>query len=708
MAGFNHVLMSESALDSALVMGGFSEETLLPNLGGDVFQVALDDGTTGFRVSSEPRTAHFALIKFDRIRELNEGGANLSDIFRRIARVVKGLKSPPVHLPRQWSEFHHRNLLAFFAVSRDIANVRWIAELDGENRCAHFGFLSSDSAEVDLTRYQSQLWPVDVPTLIERLLASRVDLERPTAHKSLAEEVDLQVIGSASIVIGRTYEEWQRHLAQEQLAILQNPIGTSIRIVGPAGSGKTLSLCLRALQISRDESVIKQGKRILVATHSWAMSERIDGTLTTLNGGAPPDGITVFPLLSLLELHAGHIGRQRTELIGDDSTDGRVKSLEIILNLLSRYDRNSRGAVSKWIDDALASSDDSRASLDLATNLYEEISGVLSASGVSPDDPDSIQEYIGGTREEWMPPFITIADRSFVISIYRGFMENLIDRSAITTDQFVLDSIRVLETFTWRMRKETEGYDYIFVDELQLFDPQERSALELLGRSRRGVPFITAEDPLQAVFSALNGRKTTVENAPTYLNTVHRFNREIFDLINFIYQRFPLNALPLQITSAKTASNVRPTLFNYGLKAGAISHGASLAKRLYDGANSDERVCLVTLGDVDVELVASLDALKLPVTQLKSFDDVEQLAYSRRSIVVSPWQFIGGTQFAHVVVMAIGIDENSSQFGRLREMTTVYLASSRAVETLQIVCGNYTPRILAEAGDHGLLDMIAS
>ena len=88
-----------------------------------------------------------------------------------------------------------------------------------------------------------------------------------------------------------------------------------------------------------------------------------------------------------------------------------------------------------------------------------------------------------------MPPFTTIADRAFVISIYRGFIENLIDRSAITTDQFVLDSIRVLETFTWRMRKETEGYDYIFVDELQLFDPQERSALELLGRSRRGVPF---------------------------------------------------------------------------------------------------------------------------------------------------------------------------------------------------------------------------
>ena len=117
MAQYDHVLLSEAALILALAMGGFSEETLLPTLGGDVFQVALDatNRTAGFRVSSEPNTTHFALIKLDRIRQLYDDGASLSDIFRRVARVVKSLKSPPVHLPRQWSEFHHRNLLAFFA-----------------------------------------------------------------------------------------------------------------------------------------------------------------------------------------------------------------------------------------------------------------------------------------------------------------------------------------------------------------------------------------------------------------------------------------------------------------------------------------------------------------------------------------------------------------------------------------------------------------
>src|SRR5690606_14468219 len=150
-------------------------------------------------------------------------------------------------------------------------------------------------------------------------------------------------------------------------------------------------------------------------------------------------------------------------VIGDESSDGRYKSMEIIRNILNDSTRRPTGEVTQWISDALSAPDDSRARLELVMNLYEEISGVLTASGVAPDDPDSIRKYINETREDWMPPFLTAADRGFVISIYRYFYQELIDRSSITTDQFVLDSIRVLETFTWRMRKETDGYDYILV-----------------------------------------------------------------------------------------------------------------------------------------------------------------------------------------------------------------------------------------------------
>jgi len=79
------------------------------------------------------------------------------------------------------------------------------------------------------------------------------------------------------------------------------------------------------------------------------MSERIDGVLNVLNAGVYPEGITVFPLLSLLELHAGHIGQRKIEVIGDDSTDGRVKSLEIISDVLAKTDAAHHPQLTAWI-----------------------------------------------------------------------------------------------------------------------------------------------------------------------------------------------------------------------------------------------------------------------------------------------------------------------------------------------------------------------
>ncbi len=699
----SYILITESALDAALASGGFNESSMLPSNNQNVHAFKVIDSIVGYRTASEPDSPLLALIGIEWLQILQSERGTPSEVYRRIARVIKGLDSPPIHLPRQWSEYHHKNMLAFFALPRDVSNLRWVAEIKSESRCVRFDFLTSTSAEVDLQSFLPQDWPLDFDRACSDLLSREVDEVEKDRVNHIAQEFDLKTIGSNSVVEGRTYEEWLPLLSDNQRALLENDVDASIRIVGPAGSGKTLSLCMRALQVSRDAHVLGQGKRILVATHSWAMSERIDGVLTILNGGVSPIGITVFPLLSLLELHAGHIGLKKTSVIGDDSTDGRVKSFEIIAETLNKLDKAKHPGVSEWIQSALNSAHDGRQMLDLTLNLYEEITGVLSASGVAPDDQDSIEKYLDAPREDWMPPFVSVADRGYVIAVYKSFIQNLIDRASITTDQFILDSIRRLETFTWRMRKETEGYDYIFIDELQLFDPQERTSLELLGRSKRGVPFVTAEDPAQGVFSSLNSRRANVDNVPVYLEVVHRFNEQIFDFITFIYQQFPLNALSLRIHDTRGTGRAPPTIFTLPTDDQAIAKTAELVESIQASSTTDERVCVVTLGDVDRDISQRLESRKLKVTRLESFDDVERLAYSKRSVVVAPWQFIGGTQFTHVVVLSSGLLKPNSQFGRLREMVSVYLSCSRATESLNIICSGYIPSVISSAADEGLI-----
>jgi hypothetical protein len=253
------------------------------------------------------------------------------------------------------------------------------------------------------------------------------------------------------------------------------------------------------------------------------------------------------------------------------------------------------------------------------------------------------------------------------------------------------------------MRKETDGYDFIFVDELQLFDSQERSALELLGRSRKGVPFITAEDPSQGVFSSLHSKRGTVTNQTVYLDTVHRFDKGIFDLISFIYQKFPLNTLPLKIDSAKTSASEIPKLHLVDNSADAVKAVLDITERIGKENSADARICIATLGDSDTQICDGLAARRIAYTRLHSFDDVEQLSYSKRSVIVAPWQFIGGTQFSHVIVAAFDVAPALTAFGKRHELTSIYLSCSRATRSLDIICSGYVPHVIGDAKEHKLI-----
>lgn len=91
------------------------------------------------------------------------------------------------------------------------------------------------------------------------------------------------------------------------------------------------------------------------------------------------------------------------------------------------------------------------------------------------------------------------------------------------------------------------------------------------------------------------------------------------------------------------------------------------------------------------------------MVRLTSFDDVEQLSYTKRAAIVAPWQFVGGTQFSNVIVLVAGANPVNSAFGRLRELTALYLACSRAAGHLDIVCGHHVPNVMEEAVAAGFL-----
>lgn len=104
-----YIAITENALDLILVQGLLDEKGW-PECDGDhgLYCAAMGEGIAGIATFYEPESPYFALIKVSALMRLcGEANDYSIDVYRRIARVLKGLNNPPIHLPRQWSEYHY-------------------------------------------------------------------------------------------------------------------------------------------------------------------------------------------------------------------------------------------------------------------------------------------------------------------------------------------------------------------------------------------------------------------------------------------------------------------------------------------------------------------------------------------------------------------------------------------------------------------------
>jgi len=283
------------------------------------------------------------------------------------------------------------------------------------------------------------------------------------------------------------------------------------------------------------------------------------------------------------------------------------------------------------------------------------------------------------------------------LSVFDLLMDQLVDIGAITTDQLVLDSVRVLETFTWNVRRETDGYDYILIDELQLFDAQERLAISLLSRAKPGMVFLSVEDPSQGLYSRVNERSQALKaRDEKVLKETHRFRAGLFEFISFLYSKFPLNAMAIKV--AKSDTKVRkPRLVQAANLATAVKYCAEKAEEVARLKEKDRRICFVCVSEYENDVYEAIRDAGTAVVHLRSYDDVDMLSYQRRAAVVSSWQFVGGTQFSDVVLVILGATRTVNIYAQLRQLTAIYLGASRASSALDVLCDAYVPEVLRKA-----------
>ena len=535
----------------------------------------------------------------------------------------------------------------------------------------------------------------------------------------------------------RSYSGWLPQLTAEQRNFLERPAIVSTKLRGPAGSGKTLLLELKALQETYAADSAENSPRILFVTHSWAMAEQVDAALSRLHDRSTTlDNISVFPLLSIAQdlIPAERHGRG-FDLLGEDNLSGKSLQLDAIERIVDQVATHDwlafEDRCSPDFAGRVTTPRDSAERRAFVWDLMHEFASVLSAHGILPG-VNAARHYLPLPRMPWMMPLVTDGEKLFVLEIYSRLVSELRDARLLTSDQLVNDFLNYLETFAWNLRRTEAGYDLLFVDELHLFNEQERLALIFLSRDPDSHPVIfMALDPRQSPAEAYTGESLVTRSEAESgeaeaalgriealdLTTIHRFSPEILELVRHINNSYPtlelgedwaLDSDQLQ-TSAAPAGH-RPTVSTHEDRATETAGIVADVTAQLAGRASEERLAIILVDTMAVGHYSDLDVKGASILLLDGRDAVDSLQYSKRAIVLSPAEYVAGLQFSSVIVAGFPpTPARRANLGheRRRLLSLLYLAVSRATTTVSIhvnMADGGVPEVLESALDRGIVE----
>lgn len=666
------------------------------------------------------------LIEDGGINRLQRAG--LETALRRLHRVaVKSLEGG-VSVPRAWNPYQADNRVQLFAYQESIGSERLIVEVSvsGSDDVLLAG-VSSEEAQVDLSEFEPD------HAVYQRAIegfgraASQVEVRfEEIEYEETPGRFDLEAASYGSIVEGRTYSAWLPELSERQRKFVEHPPSRSLKLRGPAGSGKTLAMELKVLhELYRDESE----RRILYVTHSWSVAEQVQEALDRLDERNVLSQVDVFPLLTLAEDSLDLRGE--LTVLGEDSVSGKRAQLEVLKELvLALREGNWIAFKSSCRDEFIERVEANRNSPEFAGFLWDlmlEFTCVIGAKGIMPG-VNAIERYKDIERRPWMMPLRQEAELAFVFEIYERFVQDLLDEGRITTDQVINDYLNLLSTYRWHSRRRSVGYDMIFVDELHLFNEQERMVFHLLTRDPDDAPRLfmaldPKQSPAETYTDVLPSELTTGESGgaeATYgeyesidLVDVYRYTPEIYEFLVHLDRNYPALELgedwDVSVATAETtrSNGEVPRLFVHS----AIEEEADRVLERASHWSDNGRVAILCLEEDIFDYIVDQVAGRGGYSIIQSRDDVEELQYTIRSIVVSQPHYVAGLQFDVVLIAGCRPQFTkyaaNQSYGLRRLLSDMYLGASRARDVLEIHgsggAGEY-PQFIDEAVQEGIVE----
>lgn len=524
-------------------------------------------------------------------------------------------------------------------------------------------------------------------------------------------------------VVEAGLEGWSKVLTNSQLAFVNSALTVPHRIEGPAGTGKTLCLVLKALKTLKASASAGEPHRALFISHSEPTRRAIEN-LFAINGGddfleaevdllAKPQSIKVT---TLQELCANLLKREisESELVDRDAYESKLVQRLYAIEGVERALRDEYESHAPFLSESFTRFLGETERWAIAEMLQHEIS--VQIKGRADQD---LGKYKKLDRLKIGLPVESEGDKTFAFLMYQKYQSELEASAQFDTDDVVLSATSQLNTPIWRRRRAREGFDSIFIDETHLFNVNELSVFHRLTKNELNQPIAYSVDRSQALGdrgwtdlafeAAFDPSGTLGQSDPTRIRSVFRCSPEIVDLAFSVtssgatlFTNFhnPLTASVSAFTAEEERKSKKPVYMDFSsdeaMLEAAFVRADSLAREM---GTLKADVALIVFGD---ELFARAQEFakvgRKPVEVVKSRGDLEAVNRARNSgrFVLSAPEFVGGLEFAGVVL--VGVDggrvppkgsalefESSQNFLNYAAHQRLYVAITRARFRVEIL-----------------------
>lgn len=336
------------------------------------------------------------------------------------------------------------------------------------------------------------------------------------------------------------FDSWLTYITNSQKAFITKEIHGPERLEGAAGTGKTISMILRCVNILQQKINAKQPYRIIFVTHSLATKERIKEIFLNVwadfeyygtNGMVDSNFINVTTLQEWCGEHIGAFTVHSDQFLDKDAADSKLLQRWYVMQAYDKVYAQTKESLqilcSKEFNKFLTET-----TKDALSELFQQEIAVMIKGRAG----QNVVKYKSLDRPTYAMPLKNDADKDFVFAVYKEYRLSLIEQNKYDNDDIVLSALKNFDTPIWDRLRSTDGYDCCFIDETHLFNINELTIFQYLNKEKTANHIIYAIDKSQAVGDwgideNLITRAFGIESETEYgFNVMFRNSPEIVDL----------------------------------------------------------------------------------------------------------------------------------------------------------------------------------